>query len=120
MKCEKLDLYLLYKSQQWKDSYLSKIIKVNQMVNNFEHTIAIIVIAKVAYTFLLIKGAMVGLERSVYQTAEGVGVVEVCAIVYYPHQECPIVFPFNITLSTVDHNASTCQCVCNNTWCLAI
>ena len=62
-------------------------------------------IVKVAYTFLLIKGAVVGLERSVNQTAEGVGVVEVCAIVYHPHQECPIAFPFNITLSTVDHNA---------------
>ena len=52
-----------------------------------------------------------GLERSVYQTAEGVGVVEVCAIVYHPHQECPIAFPLNITLSTVDHNAGMYQCV---------
>ena len=48
---------------------------------------------------------MVGLERTVYQTAEGVGVVEVCAIVYSPHQECPIPFPFNVSLSTVDHIA---------------
>ena len=53
----------------------------------------------------LIKGAVVGLERTSYQTAEGVGVVEVCVIVYSPSQECPIAFPFIINLSTGDHNA---------------
>ena len=49
--------------------------------------------------------AVVGLERTLYHTAESVGVVEVCAVVYSPHQECPIVFPFDIKLSTADRTA---------------
>ena len=41
-----------------------------------------------------------GLERTVYNVLENVGVVEVCAIVYSPDIDCPIQFPFNVSLST--------------------
>ena len=46
-----------------------------------------------------------GLERTLYQVSEDVGVVEVCAIVYSPTDECPIEFPFNVTLNTTDGSA---------------
>ena len=44
--------------------------------------------------------AVVGLEETLYHVTEGVGVVEVCAIVYNPVIDCPVAFPFNISLST--------------------
>ena len=46
--------------------------------------------------------AVVGLEKTFYQVSEDVGVVEVCAIVYSPNAnlDCPISFPFNVSLST--------------------
>ena len=44
--------------------------------------------------------AVVGLEETLYHVTEGVGVVEVCAIVYEPIIDCPIAFPFNTSLST--------------------
>ena len=43
---------------------------------------------------------MVGLEKTFYKVSEGVGVVEVCAVVYSPSGDCPITFPFNIFLLT--------------------
>jgi hypothetical protein len=46
--------------------------------------------------------AVVGLERTFYQVSEGVGVVEVCAIVYSPSGICPIAIPFDVALSTQD------------------
>ena len=51
--------------------------------------------------------AVVGLERTFYQIMEGVGVVEVCAIVYQPDGgiTCPIAFPFDVSLSTFDGTA---------------
>ena len=49
--------------------------------------------------------AVVGLERTLYSVAEDVGVVEVCAIVYSPTIDCPITFPFNVSLSTIDGSA---------------
>ena len=51
--------------------------------------------------------AVVGLERTLYQVSEDVGVVEVCAIVYRPdgNSPCPIDFAFDVSLSTNDNSA---------------
>ena len=46
-----------------------------------------------------------GLERTFYSVSEGVGVVELCAVVYEPNITCPIEFPFNVSLSTADGTA---------------
>ena len=46
-----------------------------------------------------------GLERTFYSVSEDVGVVEVCAIVYSPTIDCPIEFPFNVSLSTTNASA---------------
>ena len=46
-----------------------------------------------------------GLERTFYSVPEDVGVVEVCAIVYSPTIDCPINFPFDVSLSTSDRTA---------------
>ena len=43
--------------------------------------------------------AVVGLDSTFYQVSEDVGVVEVCAIVRSPGIECPIQFPFEVTLT---------------------
>ena len=43
-----------------------------------------------------------GLERTLYQVFEDVGVVEVCAVVHTPRGNCPITFPFEVLLSTED------------------
>ena len=48
---------------------------------------------------------MVGLERTFYQVSEDVGVVEVCAIVYSPEIDCPIAFPFDVRLRTLNGSA---------------
>ena len=47
---------------------------------------------------------MVGLERTSYYVSEG-AVVIVCATVRSPSISCPIIFPFNVRLSTVDMTA---------------
>ena len=52
--------------------------------------------------------AVVGLERTFYSVSEDVGVVEVCAIVYSPTIDCPIAFPFNVSLSTSEGSAGKC------------
>ena len=49
--------------------------------------------------------AVVGLEETFYQVSEDVGVVEVCAIVYSPVNDCPIAFPFQVRLTTRDGSA---------------
>ena len=51
--------------------------------------------------------AIMGLGRTFYQVSEDVGVVEVCAIVYRPNGnlDCPITFPFDVSLSTGDDSA---------------
>ena len=49
--------------------------------------------------------AVVGLEKTFYSVSEDVGVVEVCAIVYSPTIDCPIAFPFDVGLSTLDNTA---------------
>ena len=46
-----------------------------------------------------------GLERTFYNVSEGVGVVELCAVVYEPDIVCPIEFPFDVRLSTDDGTA---------------
>ena len=53
--------------------------------------------------------AVVGLERTLYQVLENVGVVEVCAILYSPNSSipCPIKFGFDVSLSTSSDRFST-------------
>ena len=50
---------------------------------------------------------MVGLEETLYQVSEDVGVVEVCAIVHRPDGNilCAISYVFNVILSTSDDSA---------------
>ena len=55
-------------------------------------------------------GATVGLEMTFYNVSEGVGVVELCAVVYEPDITCPIEFPFNVSLSTADGTAGMFYC----------
>ena len=55
--------------------------------------------------FTLSSEAVVGLENTFYEVSEDAGSVEVCAIVYSPSIDCPIVFPFNISLSTINNTA---------------
>ena len=55
------------------------------------------------YTFSMhFSVAVVGLERTFYNVSESVGTVEVCAVVLSPDEsiECPVDFPFNVSLST--------------------
>ena len=53
--------------------------------------------------------AVVGLEKTIYSVSKNVGVVEVCAIVYSPTIDCPIAFPFDVSLST-SNNAAGMVC----------
>ena len=54
---------------------------------------------------MFLTGAEVGLEETFYQDSEGVGLIELCVIVYTPSIECPIEFPFDTGLSTIDETA---------------
>ena len=56
---------------------------------------------------VVITDAVVGLERTLYEVTEDVGVVEVCAIVYSPNGNinCSIDFPFEVFLSTTEGSA---------------
>ena len=56
---------------------------------------------------LLMSDAVVGLERTFYMVMETAGMVEVCAVVYEPSIPCPISFPFNVLLSSIDDTART-------------
>ena len=49
--------------------------------------------------------AMVGLEKTFISVSESDGAVELCAVVYIPDEtfDCPIDFPFGVSLSTSDH-----------------
>ena len=44
--------------------------------------------------------AVVGLEETVYNVSEGVGAVELCAVVFIPtiDEDCPISFQFEVNL----------------------
>ena len=48
---------------------------------------------------------IVGLEKTLYEVSEDVGEVEVCANVTAPELECPLNFPFTVTLYSVDNTA---------------
>ena len=54
--------------------------------------------------FLSVPAAVVGLEEISYRVVENEGVVEVCVVVYSPIIECPIEFPFSVSLSTLSKN----------------
>ena len=58
-------------------------------------------------TIFFSPAAVVGLEETFYRVSEGVGFVEVCAIVYSPNGNlvCPIDFAFEVDFSTSDGNA---------------
>ena len=49
--------------------------------------------------------AVVGLEQTFFRVSEDVVVVELCAVVSSPDIDCPIAFPFEIILSTLDGSA---------------
>ena len=49
--------------------------------------------------------AVVGLEETFYNVSENIGVVEVCVVVHQPVSGCPISFPFNVSLYTLDGTA---------------
>lgn len=53
----------------------------------------------------LTSAASVGLEMTVYDVTEGEGSVEVCAVVLTPGGDCPIQFPFNVSLSFSEGSA---------------
>ena len=46
-----------------------------------------------------------GLEPTNIRVIEDVGQVELCAAVFEPLSDCPITFPFNVSLSTTDGSA---------------
>ena len=46
-----------------------------------------------------------GLENTFYEVSEGADSVEVCAVVNSPSIACPITFPFNVSLSTINNTA---------------
>ena len=46
-----------------------------------------------------------GLEEIFYQVSEDDGVVVVCVVVYEPAINCPIKFPFDVSLFTTDGSA---------------
>ena len=61
----------------------------------------------IAYSFFhsLPAATVVGLERTFFSVSEDVGVVELCAGVYFPVIDCPIAFPFDVRLSTRNDTA---------------
>ena len=64
------------------------------------------------YTMIV---AVVGLEKTFFNVSEDVGTVELCAIVYEPNVtfNCPIDFPFNVSLTTSDDTAGKQSVVSN-------
>ena len=50
-------------------------------------------------------GASVGLEQTFFREIEDVGVIELCVVVFEPDFECPIKFPFDVSLYTTDGSA---------------
>ena len=47
----------------------------------------------------------VGLEQTFFREMENVGVIELCVIVFEPDLECPIKFPFQVQLYTIERSA---------------
>ena len=48
---------------------------------------------------------MVDLEQTFFRVPESVGVVELCVTVPFPNIICPIIFQFDVILSTDDGTA---------------
>ena len=46
-----------------------------------------------------------GLESTSYSVLEEMGMVEVCAVIYSPVIDCPITFPFDVSLTTTNGRA---------------
>ena len=46
-----------------------------------------------------------GLEKTFHKVSEDVDSVEVCAVVNSPSIDCPITFPFNVRISTINNTA---------------
>ena len=72
-------------------------------INDDDGTFNVCVYAMLCY--FMYTDAVVGLEKIFYMVAESVGYVEVCVIIYQPDISCPISFPFNTRLSTIDDTA---------------
>ena len=70
------------------------------IANSLSHTYTCVYIL-----FTLSSEAVVGLENTFYEVSEGVGLVEVCAIVNSPSIDCPIPFPFNVKISVINNTA---------------
>ena len=49
--------------------------------------------------------SVVGLDRTSYNISEEIGMIEVCAIIYSPVIDCPIAFPFDVSLITTHGTA---------------
>ena len=61
--------------------------------------------------FACVVEAVVGLERTMYMVEETVGVIQVCAVVSEPDNDCPVSFPFDVSLSTMDDTAGKPICI---------
>ena len=73
---------------------------------NYTHTVKVQWL--IVFNFFS-SAAVVGLEETFYRVSEGVGFVEVCAIVYHPNGNlaCPIDFAFEADFSTSDGSAGS-------------
>ena len=61
---------------------------------------------------------VVGLERTLYEVSENVGVVEVCAAQTSSMIDCPFNFSFSVLLYTRDSSAGACVCHCAHVYCV--
>lgn len=52
-------------------------------------------------------GAVIGLEQTLFNVSENIDAVELCVNISFPRIDCPITFPFNISLVTQDGTAGT-------------
>ena len=66
--------------------------------------------------------AVVGLESTLYQVSEDVGVVEVCVAVSSPIIVCSFAFPFTVELTTLSGSAGKMAdwCTCMNNMCICV
>ena len=60
-----------------------------------------------------------GLDETVSCVLEDVGTVEVCVSVKSPIKDCPVDYPFNVSLSTSDGSAGT-QCMHTMIFCVVV
>ena len=78
---------------------------VNILDNDGESTCFHVYMVDCVCFVLLHTVAVVGLERTIYMVTETQDEVEICAIVREPISDCPITFPFEVVLSTLDDTA---------------